>query len=111
MLRWFNLFIVVGVLCVLVLLYYFRRPDDGENEEEELSLKEQMLAGISPPPQNPETQNPEEEKTTDNSFWARVYSGKNPQSKYMRYIAGHERRRAIEAARLADEKGKKDGIL
>lgn len=102
--------IVFALAITLVVLYHYLTRND-EDREEEPSFKEQMLMGTSvgsaPKTEKDEEANPEEEET-EKSFMERVYSGKAPQAKYVRYIAGHERHRAIEAARLADEKEKEE---
>ncbi|MFQ9891830.1 MAG: hypothetical protein ACLRWH_01325 [Emergencia sp.] len=108
MFGWFYLIVIAMALTMVVLLHYLKRndaPDEetGEPEEKELSLKDQMLMGISVPKQErPETK--AEEENREKSFWEKVYSGKGPQPKYMRHIADRERKRAVEAAKLAKEK-------
>lgn len=99
--RWLFALILIGGLILAVGLDLIRRKRQGQDPdaepEKELSLREQMIMGtavVQPKPR------PDEEKT----LMEKVYSGKGHQPRYMRYIADHERRRAIEAAKLAEEK-------
>ena len=106
MIKAFYLIVFAMFVTMLVLSEYFKRNDVDKNgnpeSKPEPSMKEQMLMGISvPKPEEPEE--PHEE-----SFLEHVYSGKGPQPKYMRYMADHERRRAVETAREADEKEREE---
>jgi len=102
--QWLTFIFIVIVIALSAFLYYIKRAagDKEETTERELetSLKEQMLTGISVP--KPGSSKAEQEEPS--SFWAKLYSGKGPQPKYMRYIAADSRKKAVEAARLAAKK-------
>ena len=106
--RWlFALVLVCGLLIAVGLQWWNKRKqgDDDLEEAQDLSLKEQMLMGTSVSAPKPEPK-PDEEK----SLMERVYSGRGHQPKYMRYIAQHERQRAIQAAKLAAKKERQNHI-
>lgn len=106
--RWlFILVFVCGLLIAVGLQWWNKRKqgDDDLEEAQDLSLKEQMLMGTSVVPPKPEPK-PEEEKT----LMEKVYSGKGRQPQYMRYMAQHERERAVQAAKLAEEKERQNRI-
>lgn len=99
MIAWAALIVIV----VSVIIYYAQsfNADDDTLEKEETTFKEDMLKGIAVPKEVPKDEH-------EKSIMEKIYSGKGPQPKYMRDIAAKERRRAIEAARMADEKERQE---
>ncbi len=96
------IFIVMAIgLSLTVLRYYLAKNNEDQKEEDEPSLKDMMLTGVSAPPKQKEE---EDDQNSEKPFWENVYSGKGPQPKYMRNIANRERRRAVEAGKLAASK-------